>query len=117
MILIKHNTRQLGRQGEEMAAQALIAADYLIVARNYQGRWGEIDLIAEKGGCLYFVEVKLQRGGTFGTAAEHVTATKKQRILLQAQHYLAEKGWQGPCGFLIVAIDDGKLEIIEDFLA
>ena len=114
---MKQNTRKTGRQGEDLAAKALIKSGYDIVCRNYQGRQGEIDLIAEKDGCLFFIEVKSQRGGAYGTAAEHVTATKKQRISLQAQHYLAESGWLGPCGFLIVAIDNGKLEIIEDFLA
>ena len=113
---MKQNNRQLGRKGEDMAAQALINQGYQILSRNYQNRYGEIDLIAQKGDCLYFVEVKLQRGNTFGAAAEQVTATKKQRITQQAEQYLAESDWQGACGFLIVTIDNDKLEIIEDFL-
>ena len=113
---MKQNNRKLGRHGEEMAALALTKQGYQLLCRNYQSRYGEIDLIAQKGDCLYFVEVKLQRGSTFGVAAEQVTATKKQRLTQQAEQYLAESGWQGACGFLIVTIDNGKLKIIEDFL-
>lgn len=105
-----------GRRGEERAAAALAQAGYAIVRRNYRSRAAEIDIIAEKDGCLYFVEVKLRRGAAFGSAAEQVSPAKRRKIAAQAELYLAETGWDGPCGFLTVALDGAQLEIIEDML-
>lgn len=110
------STTNLGKQGEDQAAAALQQAGYRIVCRNYRSRAGEIDIIAEKAGCCYFVEVKRRRGLSHGSAAEQVHAAKRQKIAAQAELYLAESGWQGPCGFLVVAIDGAKLEIIADLL-
>ncbi len=51
----------LGQFGEEQAARYLRRRFYSILERNYRCRFGEIDLIAKRGGTLAFVEVKLRR--------------------------------------------------------
>ena len=51
----------LGPWGEALAAKALRRGGYRIVERNYRSRFGEIDLIAENGAYLAFVEVKLRK--------------------------------------------------------
>jgi putative endonuclease len=63
-----------------------------IIDRNYRSRYGEIDLIAEEGETLVFVEVKARRGTAYGTPEESVTARKRDRLVLTAQTYLAERG-------------------------
>ena len=45
---MKENTKTIGRQGEDLAAQALIQDGYQIVCRNYRQKYGEIDIIAKK---------------------------------------------------------------------
>ena len=50
--------KELGRQGEQIAADFLSRRGYKIVEKNFSKPWGEIDLIAEKEGTLRFVEVK-----------------------------------------------------------
>ena len=52
--------------------------------------WGEIDLIAQKGRELAFVEVKLRRNARFAEPREQVTAAKQRRILLAARNFLAQ---------------------------
>lgn len=81
--------RLLGQWGEALAANDLRKKGWRILACGYRCRFGEIDLIASKGGILSFVEVKLRKGADFGTAAEAVTRRKQERILATAQLYLA----------------------------
>ena len=50
--------KEVGRMGEEVASKFLESKDFRIIARNYRKPWGEIDIIAEKGGVVRFVEVK-----------------------------------------------------------
>ncbi|MCL1817233.1 MAG: YraN family protein [Clostridiales bacterium] len=110
------NSRAIGASGEEQAVAHLKSLGYLIHNRNYRSRFAEIDIIAEREGCLFFVEVKKQRDSSYGGAAAHVTRPKKRKIAREAERYLTQSGWKGLCGFLVVAIDDGKVEVIEDFI-
>ncbi|AXK88426.1 YraN family protein [Nocardia farcinica] len=86
----------LGAHGEELAARFLRDAGMEIVARNWRCRYGELDLIARDAQTTAFVEVKTRRGLGFGTPAEAVTFTKRQRIRRLALLWLAEQDgpWQ-----------------------
>ena len=81
-------TRGQGQRWEGLAAKRLVAAGYAIRDRNFHGRTGEIDLVAEENGVLCFVEVKGRSGTGFGHPAEAVTAEKQRRIALAAQEFL-----------------------------
>lgn len=82
--------RSLGQFGEEQAARYLRRRFYTILERNYRCRFGEIDLIAKRGGYLVFVEVKLRRDDGHGEAREFVTAQKQQRVMAAAQMWLMQ---------------------------
>jgi putative endonuclease len=98
----------VGRAGEEAAVRHLLASGYRIVARNVRYRLGEIDVVAQDGGCLVFVEVKTRSSTGFGTAAEAVTARKRQRLVQLASLYLAgHGGMDRPCRFDVVAVEPG----------
>lgn len=84
----RNRRRSLGDFGERVAAAHLEAQGYRIVDRNFRTREGEIDIVAEKEGCLAFVEVRTRRGREMGTAAESITPRKQQRLLALAQAYL-----------------------------
>ena len=77
----------LGEFGERVAAAHLEAKGYRIRERNFRSREGEIDIIAEHGGVLVFVEVRTRRGASRGTAAESVTARKAAHLVAAAQAY------------------------------
>lgn len=51
-------TKEVGRIGEQVAADYLKSRGYRVVERNYWRKWGEIDIVAQKGEIIHFVEVK-----------------------------------------------------------
>lgn len=103
----RQNARQrLGRRGEEMAARRLEAEGYRVLARNYRCPFGEVDLVAEEGDCLVFVEVRTRRGDQWGTPEESVTKAKQAKLLRVAESYLDEHAaWDVDWRIDVVAID------------
>jgi len=79
--------RALGDLGERLAAQHLQAKGYRIREKNVRTREGEIDIVAEAGDLLVFVEVRCRRGTAMGTAAESLTAVKQRRLVALAEAY------------------------------
>jgi putative endonuclease len=82
--------KQIGRQGEEIAAKYLTDKGYKILQRNWYCSTGELDIVAEDDNTLIFVEVRTRRGDHFGTAEESITPDKQARLVELAQSYLQE---------------------------
>lgn len=82
------NRREEGTRGEGLVAAYLEQKGYRIRTTNYLCKTGEIDIVAELGQTLVFVEVKLRRSLQYGRPAEAVTPQKLQRIERTAQWYL-----------------------------
>lgn len=97
--------RGLGRRGEDLAAQHLVARGYQIVARNWRCEVGELDLIARDGACLAFVEVRTRRGRALGTPEESVTAAKQARFIELALTYVQAHDWPGDWRIDVVAVE------------
>ncbi|MDH3359496.1 MAG: YraN family protein [Desulfobulbaceae bacterium] len=110
----------LGRQGEEVACQHLRKLGYRILCCNYRRRQGEIDIVAEDGVVLVFVEVKTRSGSAFGDPLEAVTSRKRNQIAKTALQYLAENDCHGRSSrFDVVGViiqKDGKfsLQLVRD---
>lgn len=81
-----------GAAAEALAARHLERHGLTIIARNVRCRGGEVDLVADDGRSLVFVEVRLRKNGRFGGAAASITASKQRRVILAAQHWLAGDG-------------------------
>lgn len=80
-------TQTIGSFGENAAAEFLEDADYEILKRNFRLKMGEVDIIAEKDGCIVFVEVKTRKSTAFGEPAEYVDSRKQMRIRRAAACY------------------------------
>ncbi|PDW03029.1 YraN family protein [Candidatus Viridilinea mediisalina] len=82
--------RNLGLCGEAAAAAHLRRAGWHIIARNWRCSVGEIDLIAQRGGLLAFVEVRTRRAGMLQgpSPEESITPTKARRLVTLAYSYL-----------------------------
>lgn len=83
-----HARRKFGNWGEDAAVNYLERQGYEILDRNFNCRWGEIDIIARRQGILAFVEVKSRHSLTYGRPAEAVTRTKQGRLRKSAYQYL-----------------------------
>lgn len=78
---------KLGIKGEELTAIWLNEQGFTILARNYQTRYGEIDIIACKQEVIAFIEVKT-RSNTFFPIMNTVPVSKQQRLIKTAHHYI-----------------------------
>ncbi|MDR3091488.1 MAG: YraN family protein [Clostridiales bacterium] len=85
-------SREKGIAGENAAAEYLRLGGYEILGRNYSCRQGEIDIIAQNGGYLIFVEVKSRKSYSCGAPAEAVTPSKQRKIRQAALHYIESRG-------------------------
>ncbi|WKT88823.1 YraN family protein [Microbacterium maritypicum] len=81
---------ELGRAGEERAAQHLRGNGYTVLARNWRCAQGEIDIVAARDGHLAVVEVKTRRTTAYGYPFEAIDARKRRRLWQLAQAWVAE---------------------------
>ncbi|MGV1099412.1 YraN family protein [Thiovibrio sp. JS02] len=102
---MKSGKLSLGQAGEELASRFLAGLGYRLLARNYRTRLGEIDIVAEEGRVVVFVEVKTRRAHQCGHPAEAVTPAKCRQISKAALQYLGETGREGQdARFDVVAV-------------
>ena len=86
------NKRSIGNIGEDIAVKWLVKnKNYNILDRNYSTGYGEIDIIAEDGKALVFIEVKFRNGTDFGYPYEAVNKNKQCRICKAALQYVQKK--------------------------
>lgn len=97
----------LGEDYEERAARWLEERGVQLLARNFSGKTGEIDLIARDGEHLVFVEVRARSNRAFSSAAASVDRRKQQRIVRTAQLFLQRHPAlaQLPCRFDVIAFE------------
>ncbi|RLA83558.1 MAG: YraN family protein [Deltaproteobacteria bacterium] len=98
---------RLGKKGEDLATEFLKKSGYRILKRNYRCPFGEVDIIAEDGGVLAFVEVKARSSDSYGSPAEAVDWRKRDRVARVASHYLQRRGLEGkvPVRFDVVCLN------------
>lgn len=81
---------ELGRAGEERAAQHLTRHGYTVLDRNWRCAQGEIDIVAVRGTHLAVIEVKTRRSVAFGHPFEAIDERKRRRLWGLAYAWKAE---------------------------
>ena len=103
--------RLFGQEGESAAEQYLRDKGYRILARNVRSSVGELDLVAEDGQVLVFVEVKARRTDAFGGAIHAVHQRKQEKLIQLAAQYLARYHLKDrPCRFDVVLLQGANAE-------
>jgi putative endonuclease len=111
---------KLGRDGESLAEEFLRRRGYRILARNVRSPSGELDLVAEDGEVLVFIEVKARQSTAFGGTPYAVDLKKQARVVKQAAQYLARHRIHGrSCRFDVVLLDaragrDPAIELVQN---
>ena len=107
------NTRAVGRIGEDIAVKYLVERkNARILARNFTVRGGEIDVVAEIGDVIVFVEVKLRSSSD---PHEAIGYTKQKRLSKAAAIYLQKNGLTERFSRFdaLLILPDGSIEYIE----
>ena len=81
-----HN--DLGKWGEDCAAEYLQRMGYTIVARDWKSGHRDIDIVALDDVRVVFVEVKTRRNRLYGDPEEAVDYHKLQSLRLAINHYI-----------------------------
>lgn len=96
----------VGKAGETAAERYLARNGFTILDRNFQRKWGEVDIIAEKGDTIHFVEVKSVSREKRADAVSHETWRPEEQVhhkklqkmartaQLWLQEFSCEKEWQ-----------------------
>ena len=117
--------KELGAKGEEIAVRYLKSRGYRILERNYRIRLGEIDIIAEQGADLVFIEVKTRSDTLFGSPFDSVTVPKQRQLSKVALEYISKHGCHNrPARFDVVGVQlkevhapqlqDVKIELVQN---
>ncbi|MBI4132836.1 MAG: YraN family protein [Candidatus Sungbacteria bacterium] len=93
---------EIGRKGEESAINWLVKRDFKVLSTNYRKPYGEIDIVAQKGGIIHFVEVKTSkyRHETAFSPEIRVNSKKIRNLKRICETYIRERnvshdqGWQ-----------------------
>jgi putative endonuclease len=118
-IPLTNDRLALGKKGEDMAVRHVKGLGYRVIERNYRCPLGEIDLIAQDGDYLAFIEIKTRRGRSTGEAKEAVGNRKQRKLTQLALYYLKnEFKNDSKARFDVVAISlydkKNKIELIKD---
>jgi len=98
-------SRAIGTQMEMKALNFLKQQGLKLLMRNYQTRYGEIDLIMLDDDTIVFTEVRYRQNINYGNALESITFTKQKKLQSAAQRFLQQRrSYQSqPCRFDVIA--------------
>ncbi len=106
-----------GSIGENLAVKFLRSRGYQILERNYRTPLGETDIVAQRGGCLVFFEVKTRYTDMFGPPLSAITWQKQKHIIRNCLIYLKRRGLvDALCRIDVIGITltpNGELESLE----
>ena len=122
--MTKTPKRKTGDIGEEVVCQYLERKGFRVLERNYLRKWGEIDIIAEKGDLISFVEVKTVTRATGLRPEENMHPAKLKRLHRAIQTYLLdrkvseERPWRVDlaCVYLDFSTRKATVEVIENVI-
>ncbi len=97
-----HN--ELGKWGEELAAEYLLEKGYEIIERDWKSGHHDLDIIAKEGDTLAIVEVKTRRTRLFGDPEEAVDYRKRQSLQSAINHYVKSHHVKATVRFDIISI-------------
>ena len=102
--IVKMEKDELGKKGEQLAADFLRNNGYTVLSRNWQCGHLEVDVIAENSEFVVFCEVKARSSTVMGNPEECVTAQKQKNLIRAASRYLQMTGKTKEVRFDIISV-------------
>lgn len=121
-------SQKVGEIGENVACRHILGLGFEIVDRNYTKKWGELDIVAEKGRLIHFIEVKsvfcknLDEEFLMIRPEENLNTEKINRLKRTIQTYILEKKYNGEwqfdlmCVYLDTENKKAKIKILENLI-
>lgn len=109
--------KRLGKIGEQRAVDYLKNNGFIIVKKNFRSYVGEIDIIAKKQNCLYFIEVKTRSNLRKGQPWEAVNKMKIYHIKKTADYFLLKYGYKNyklKMGVISILLDNKEIKFYEN---
>lgn len=99
-------SRQIGNEGEELAAAYLESKGYTILEQNYHFERAEVDIVAyDNESCIVFVEVKKRSTNRYGEPEDYIDDEKIQNIYKAAEAWIYERQMdRAPVRFDVISI-------------
>ena len=94
VVAPKVHVETAGEHAESEVAHYLRAQKFTIIDRNWKTKWCEIDIIAEKGDIVHFVEVKYRKNDRGGSGLAAITPRKLRQMKFAAELWLSGKNIQ-----------------------
>lgn len=91
-----------GQHAENACCEYLQQQGLKLLARNYRGQRGEIDIVMQDNNALVFVEVRYRKNNAYGGALESITAEKQARVTATAEQYLQHE----------TKIKNGRIDVV-----
>ncbi|MDT7831502.1 YraN family protein [Flavobacteriaceae bacterium S356] len=95
---------ELGKKGEQLAVDLLIAKGYTVRERNWRFQKAEVDIIAQKENVLAVVEVKTRSTSEFGNPQDFVSQKKIKLLVCAVDEYIQQHDLDIEVRFDIIAI-------------
>ncbi len=106
----------LGHNAEQKVAKFLVAKGYKIIELNWKIPAAEIDIVAKRGSCIYFVEVKSRSNYEYGDGFDYITRSKIKQMSRAASMWVKQKNYTGEYVLSAASIIDDDIEFIESML-
>ena len=111
--------RAFGSAGEQLVVEHLERDGWTVRDRNVLCRYGELDVVAEKGEVLAFVEVRMRSTAAWGDPSQSVSRSKQRKVVLAATEYCQRhRLFQRVIRFDVASVvgrgRGGHVEVIED---
>ena len=109
------STTETGRRAERAAATYLEMRGFKILEQNWRRPHTEVDIIAQKGPVIYFVEVKYRKNDGHGGGFDYITSAKLKRMRRGAESWVEETKYEGEYQLAAVEVA-GRDFTIEHFI-
>jgi putative endonuclease len=99
---MERTSHSKGQHAENACCKYLQQQGLKLLAKNFRGRRGEIDIIMQDNNGLVFVEVRFRKDNHYGGALASITPQKQKRILATAEQYLQHE----------TKIKNGRIDVV-----
>lgn len=101
-----------GQKAEAAARTYLTMRGYKIIVHNYRRPRCEIDIVAEKDGVVFMVEVKYRHSDQQGGGLDYITTTKLRQMHFAAETWVDDYKWDGQYRLAAVELEGDDFTVI-----